>query len=294
MKPGLEGSDFTDTPLSMTSSLGECITYLWPGSTAKLMYRCYTERAIITMLDAPWSASTSTSTSTTKSSSTSSRSTTSTSGSAPAQSTTGSPPATSDGGSNNTGAIVGGVVGGVAGIALIAGAIAFFVISSRKKNNSNVGAGTAYSAVAPGDTGYPGSPMPPTTYAASSLSPQTTQPGYFAPSSVGAQSPFYDPSKPADQQQTGYMMPPVPGAYDPRQSYYDPSKPPDQQQPGYFPPGAYGPYAGAQPYPGAHPQHGAYPGGYPQQPASELDNTTVAAGQQGNPVEMAAVPATPR
>ncbi len=282
------------TPLSMTSSLGECITYLWPGSTAKLMYRCYTERAIITMLDAPWTASTS-ATTTRSSSSTSSRSTTSTTGTAPAQSTTGSPPPTSDGGSNNTGAIVGGVVGGVAGIALIAGAIAYVVISSRKKNSSNVGAGTAYSAVAPGDTGYPGSPMPPTAYAPSSLSPQTTQAGYFGPGSVGTQSPFYDPAKPADQQQTGYMMPPVPGAYDPRQSHYDPSKPADQQQAGYgVPPGAYNPYAGAPPYPGAHPQHGAYPGGYSQQPASELDNTTVAAGQQGNPVEMAAVPATPK
>ena len=158
------------------------------------------------------------------------------------------------------------MVGGVAGIALIAGAIAYVVISSRKKNSSNVGAGTAYSAVAPGDTGYPGSPMPPTAYAPSSLSPQTTQAGYFGPGSVGTQSPFYDPAKPADQQQAGYGVPP----------------------------GAYTPYAGAPPYPGAHPQHGAYPGGYSQQPASELDNTTVAAGQQGNPVEMAAVPATPK
>ncbi len=248
----------------MTASLGECITYLWPGSTIKSMYRCYTERGIITMLEAPWSRTTSTSSRSSSSSSTTSR--TSTSASAPAQSTTDSPPPASGGGGSNAGAIAGGVVGGIAGLAAIVGVIAYIMIRSRKTASTNtVGAGTAYSAVSPGDPGYP-SPMPPTAYAPSSLSPQTTQAGYFAPSTVGT-------------------VPPIPGAYDQRQSYYDPAKPADQQQAAYM----YAPYPGAQLYPGA------YPGPYPppqQHPVSELDGAAVLAGQQGNPIEMSAMPAS--
>jgi hypothetical protein len=196
----------------------------------------------------------------------------------PGQTETGTPPPATDSGSSNTGAIVGGVVGGVAGIALIAGAIAFFMIRSRKKANSNVGGGgTAYSAVAPGDPAYPGSPMPPTGYPPSSASPQMSQAGgYYNPSSVG--TTLQHPETPYLASAT----PPVPGAYDPRHSYYDPAKP-----------------AGYAPYPGSPPlQGGQYPGAYPppqqMQTVSELDTSTAPAGHQSNPVEMAVDPPTQR
>lgn len=276
----------------MTSSIGECITYVWPGATVKSMYRCYSERSIITMLDKPWTISSSTSSSTSSSSSSTTTSSSSTSGTAPAQSTTGVSPPTSGGSSNNTGAIVGGVVGGVAGIALIAGVIAFFIIRSRKKD-SKVGAGTAYSAVAPGDPAYPSTPMQPAGYPPSSVSPQMTQAGYFTPGSVGTTLQPNDPYHPSN-------TPPVPGAYDPRQSYYDPAKIAEQQHAAQV--GGYVPYPGTTPpqqgaYPGAPPpqQQGPYPGAYPpqQQHVSELDTANVPAGHQSNPVEMAASPASP-
>jgi hypothetical protein len=157
-------------------------------------------------------------------------------------------------------------VGGVAGIALIAGAIAFFVIRSRKRNN-NVGSGTAYSAVAPADTAYHGSPTQPSAYAASSASPQTAQTGYFSPSTTL-------------HPETAYAGTPAPvaGMYDPRTSYYDPAKVAEQQQQQY----------GHTPPPGGY---AAYPGQYPpqqQQPVSELDTSAVPAGHQSNPAEMAA------
>jgi hypothetical protein len=186
-------------------------------------------------------------------------------------------------GGNNTGAIVGGVVGGIAGLALIAGAIAFFIIRQRKKEKA-VGAGTAYSAVAPGDQGYQGAggAAPPGGYPASSISPQMSQAGYFSPGSVGTtlqpESPYLHGNNP---------HPPVAGMYDPRQSYYDPAKMAEQQQqhhaymmsqPGY-----------AAPYPGAPPPHGGYPKPYAAPPhhVSELENTHAPAGHQTNPVEMA-------
>jgi hypothetical protein len=153
------------------------------------------------------------------------------------------------------------VVGGVAGLALIAGAIAFVMIRSRKKK-ANLGANTAYSAVAPGDPAFPGSPMPTVSgYPPSSMSPQMHQGGqYYNPSTVGsttyAETPYLSNTAPQP-----------PGAYDMRHSYYDPSKPADQQQAG----------GGFAPYPGPY---------HPPQPISELDNTNVAPGQQTNPVEM--------
>jgi len=174
------------------------------------------------------------------------------------------------------------VVGGVAGVGLIAGAIAFLMIRSRRNKNSNVGAGTAYSAVAPGDTAYPGSPMPPTTYAPSSVSPQMSQAGYYNQSSMSG-TPYQPPETPYLSGTT----PPVPGAYQPH-SYYDGPKPAGQLHPGagVDPRASYAPYAGPTP-----PPQGPYPGTYQQQPVSELDTTTVA-GHHDNPVEMAANPPT--
>jgi hypothetical protein len=251
----------------MTQSIGECITYLWPGATVKSMYRCYTERAVITMLSSPPGAET-TSTSTSTSEASTSESSSGTTDTPPAQTETDTPPPTSDTGGSNTGAIVGGVVGGVAGLALIAGAIAFVMIRSRKKKN-NVGGSTAYSAVAPGDPGLPGSPMPTTSvYPPSHMSPQMQQSGqYYNPSTIGSTT----------YPETPYLSsttPPVPGAYDARHSYYDPSKPADQQQAGNF--------------------YAPYPGPYPPQPISELDNTNVAPGQQNQAVEMPANSPTQR
>jgi hypothetical protein len=160
------------------------------------------------------------------------------------------------------------VVGGVAGIALIAGAIAWVLIRKRNKSG-NVGNGTAYSAVAPGDMSYPGTSgaVPPSTYAPTSASPHSPhmgQAGYFSPSSVNS---TLQPGTPYLASTT----PPPPGAYDPRMSYYDPAKPPGHMSP----PAGYAAYPGA---PGQQPAA--------HQAVSELDGT-VPLGHAGNPVEMA-------
>jgi hypothetical protein len=175
------------------------------------------------------------------------------------------------------------VVGGIAGLALIAGAIAFFIIRQRKKDKA-VGAGTAYSAVAPGDQGYQGAGGAPPAggYPASSISPQMSQTAFFSPATVGTtlrpESPYLHGNS---------SPPPVAGMYDPRHSYYDPAKMAEQQQqqhaymmsqPGYGP------------YPGAPPPQGGYPKPYAAapHPVSELENSPAPAGHQTNPVEMAA------
>ncbi|KAK4118750.1 hypothetical protein N657DRAFT_327114 [Parathielavia appendiculata] len=256
-----EGSIGPKTGCCTIASLAECITLLWPGSTVKSMFGCFSERTVLTMLTAPQSVIDATSTTATTASSIAATST---------QTTSAAPPSGGGGGgsSNNTGAIVGGVVGGVGGLALIAGAIAFFMIRSRKRKN-NVGSGTAYSAVAPGDTAYPGSPMqqsagPP----APSVSPQTTHTGYFSPPSTLHPDTAHSPGAGATS-----------GMYDPRHSYYDPSNVGEQnqqqQQYGHTPP---------------PPGHAAYPAPYPspspQQQVSELDTSAVATGHEANPAEM--------
>ncbi|KAL2191546.1 hypothetical protein L209DRAFT_673857 [Thermothelomyces heterothallicus CBS 203.75] len=284
------------TGCCMTESIGECITYVWPGSTERSMYRCYSERRIVTMLETPSGLETSTSTTSTSSttsetSQTEEASTTATDDEAnETETSTPSPRPEKDG--NNTGAIVGGVVGGVAGIALIAGAIAFFIIRSRKNAaNGNIGGGAAdYSAVAPNDTAYhPGSPMP------SSVAgyPQMSQAGYYNPNAMGNNNNNNNNNllNPPD---TPYLSsttpPPVSPGYN-TNSYYDPPKDAaDQQQPhqqpGYAPyPGAPTPPQGQGLYPGAgggYPQHQQYP-----QQVSELDTSTAPMGQQSNPAEMA-------
>jgi hypothetical protein len=112
--------------------------------------------------------------------------------------------------------------------------------------------------------------------------------GYFAPGSVGT----------GMQPGTPYLSTPTPPAqqggamYDPRTSYYDPAKVAEQQQIQQMQ--MQQQYGGYAPYPGQQPQQGVYaaPGAYAAHPV-ELDNSTVSAGQQGNPVEMAATPASP-
>ncbi|KAK4096409.1 hypothetical protein N658DRAFT_501597 [Parathielavia hyrcaniae] len=272
-----EGSVGLKTGCCTTASLAECVTFLWPGSTVKSMFGCFSERTVVTMLTAPQSVIDATSTTSSASSSTAT-----------------SDPQNSDGGgsSSNTGAIIGGAVGGVGGLALIAGVVAFFMIRSRKRKN-NVGSGTAYSAVAPGDTGYPGSPMQqqhPAGHPGPSPSPQTTPAGYFAPPGTGLH--------PNNTHTPGAGAPSA--IYDPRHSYYDPSKVGEQhhhhpqhqqhqqhqqhpqhqqhqqQQYSHTPP----PPQGHAPYPAPYPN----PSPLPQM--SELDTSAVAAGHQSNPAEI--------
>ncbi|KAL2022372.1 hypothetical protein VTK56DRAFT_5439 [Thermocarpiscus australiensis] len=259
-----------------TSSIGSCITYLWPGPSPRSMYRCYTAQYIITMLDEPqFVLDAKTKTTSTSSSTSSTESATS-----PAQSTSVSPPPSSGGSSTNVGAIVGGVVGGVAGLALIAGAIAFFVIRSRHKKVPSGSGQAAYSAVAPGDTSYPGAAgYPP------GASPQMSQAGYFPAGSVAntlrPESPYPNSSTTSPAAAAA--------AYHPHHSYYDPGhhmaeqQQQQQQQQGY-------PYHTPTP-PGGY---GAYPLPAKQPAASELDTTTVAAGQEGNPAEMDGTSSAPR
>lgn len=301
-----------------TSTIGACITYLWPGATPRSMYRCHTSPTIVTMLDVPRSVledSTRTSSLPIITSSSSSSTTTTSSSSTSSGTSTGTTTPDDGGGSSNAGAIAGGVVGGVAGAAVLAGAIIFILIKRRGPKPS---AGTpqvnpAYSAVAPADNGYnggAGGQLSPAGagYPHQSMSPPPmAQTGYFPPGSptvVGQPSPsaaYLNPSS---------NTPPAP--YDPRQSYYDPAKLAAEQQGqqpypgpgsppnphygaaavypnttpsphnagGFAAPGQYQGMAAPPPMPG---QHG-YP---PAQFVSELDNTAaVPQGQQGNPVEM--------
>lgn len=253
------------------------------------MYRCYSERAVITMLPTPAGLSETTTTTTSSSSSKSDDNTSTTKSSttgtaAPGQTESVGPPIpTNSGSSNNTGAIVGGVVGGVAVLALIAGAIAFFVIRSRKKAKA-AGTGTAYSAVAPNDNQYPpggpASPMPPSTYAASSMSPPMSHAGGYNQSTFGAGTTLHPDSHYAPSVAPG----PPGGAYDVRNSYYDPAKIGADQHGGHGVPIPYAPYGQQQHYQG----HQAYKSPPHQPPIQELDNSNVPAGQHENPVEMAA------
>jgi hypothetical protein len=156
-------------------------------------------------------------------------------------------------------------------VALIAGAIAFLLIRKRNKKTAG-GSPQAYSAVAPADSSYQGGGgmAPSQAGYPPGVSPEMSHAGYFPPGSVGSTLGTG----------TAYMNhtpPPPPGMYDQQHSYYDPSKMGEHQQvPGQMsPPGVYAPYPGA-------------PAPYPvpvQHYVSELD-TTNAAGQQGNPVEM--------
>ncbi|KAK4185464.1 hypothetical protein QBC35DRAFT_16022 [Podospora australis] len=294
----------TKTGCCFTSSIGACITYLWPeGTSQRSMYRCHTASSIISMQDLPQfllettrtitrtstrTTSRTSTTSTATSSSTSSESAfpdpgseatstdsstgTLTGASATGTGTSGPVITAENSGSSNAGAIAGGVVGGVAGLALIAGAVAFLLIRSRNKSNNTHSKSTgtspstnpAYSAVPPG----PGPPGP-----GGYPSPQMTGAGggYFSPGSFGNAPTLHHPETPylasaAAAAVTATPSPPPPqGAYaDPRQSYYDPAKLAEQQQPQQ----GYSPYGGYQPShltPSPH-SGGAVPSIYPSPP----------------------------
>lgn len=274
---------------SASSTASACITYLWPGTEPKSMYRCYSRQTLVTMLNEPQFVIDDR-TKTTSSPSSSSTPSSTTSESPPAQSTTSTPPPVSGGSSNNTGAIVGGVVGGVAGIALIAGAAAFLAIRKRNKKTDG-GSPQTYSAVAAADSSYQGGgsgsgglAVPPGAYPPGAPA-HMSQTGYFPPGSVGS---TLGPGTGAPYLNS--TTPPTPAVYDEQQSYYAPPKTAEQQQ-------HYAPYPGGAPqgYPlPPQQQHQQQQQQHQQHFVSELDTSNVMAGQQGNPVEMPVNPPAPR
>jgi hypothetical protein len=95
--------------------------------------------------------------------------------------------------SSNTGAIVGGAVGGVGAIAIIAGIVVYFIIRSRKKQreaglaqNAQVAGEAETKAQFPSGQSYPGTPAP--------MYPQQGmygQPGYVTPQQSYPQQVYY-------------------------------------------------------------------------------------------------------
>ncbi|KAK0739507.1 hypothetical protein B0T21DRAFT_409852 [Apiosordaria backusii] len=286
---GLCRSVGPQTGCCATSSIGACITYVWPGPEPKSMYLCHTAQGMVTMLDVPRSVldASTRSTSTRSSSTTTSDATTGTT-SGPTNTGTNTPPPAADNPPVNAGAIAGGVVGGVAGLALIAGGIAFFLIRRRNKSNNTNPNNTpstnpAYTAVPPTDTSYASPQLP------------QNQPGFFPPGTTNLrpETPYlanqndprysylYDPSKPPEMQQ-GYQYGAAGGGLyphttpSPNNSQYGAQQgqghtpPPPHQGVGLAVPGQHQPY---QPY-------------APQQFMSELDSGGVVRGQSGNPAEM--------
>ncbi|KAL1835381.1 hypothetical protein VTJ49DRAFT_6825 [Mycothermus thermophilus] len=204
----------------------ECVTYLMSsGSSMYSMYRCGKTQSIVTLLSTPWlgsssssssSSSTSIATTTTSSSSSSSSSSSTTIASTTSTSDT----ATSESSSAPVGAIVGGVVGGLAVLGIIAGGITWMILRNRRERENHQGNGgnTTYTPfVPPGDPSITGGGSPQTAYNAH-MSMASTSPGmpggYFSPNSIGT-PPMYMPVPPAS---------PPPG--DPHASVYynDPTK----------------------------------------------------------------------
>lgn len=120
-------------------------------------------------------------------------------------------PSPSGGSSTNTGAIVGGVVGGVGGIALIA-LVAFLLIRRNKKKNLQQQQQQQQQLQQPPQQpgGYP--PM----QQQQPLGPQGSAPGHQS---------VYNPGYPPQQQQQYGMQPPQQGALPPGYYHQDPNKP---------------------------------------------------------------------
>ncbi|KAI0121000.1 hypothetical protein BJ170DRAFT_688417 [Xylariales sp. AK1849] len=220
-----------------------CITYLWsttasPGAVFT-EFNCDASRfsgQYFLAASTPSTTSSSSSTSTTRTTSATTTSSLATASSSPAAVPIPSESSSSSSGggsSTNIGAIVGGVVGGVAVLALIGLGIWFF-LRKKKQNNTHVAAQEQPQMAQ--STGYPSPPPPGAqgsnydsrySYAApgSQFSP-TTQ-GY--PSPAVSPAPYYNPQHGGQeawgQPQGGYMHP---------QSTGETGVPKDAGQPGYF------------------------------------------------------------
>ncbi|KAB5531350.1 hypothetical protein GE09DRAFT_383391 [Coniochaeta sp. 2T2.1] len=206
------------TGCCQTSGFGACGTYLWTGTPARSMYRCFPTPTIISMNDEPQEViDASVSTTSTSTSSTSTQTTVPDNG--------GDKPATP------VGAIVGGVVGGVAALAIIAGVVAWIILRRKRRNKTP----QAYNAV-PSNANNP-PPM------ATHQQPQLGGGGYTTVPSGAAST--YPPTSPYPTSVSTATP------YDPRQSYYGPSKSPGQVSQTTYPAQS-PPVAVAGPY---NPQH---------------------------------------
>ncbi|KAI0599208.1 hypothetical protein F4775DRAFT_131210 [Biscogniauxia sp. FL1348] len=127
------------------SDVPACGTYLWTSSPERSMYKCFETASVITILDVPQfvidaslASKSRAMTQTSTTSSDSSSSSTSTDPAAAATTTTaieGNPSNSST--TTNIGAIVGGVIGGVAALALIIGCIAFLLCRRRRRKSKS-------------------------------------------------------------------------------------------------------------------------------------------------------------
>ncbi|KAK5657306.1 hypothetical protein OQA88_3368 [Cercophora sp. LCS_1] len=153
--------------------------------------------------------------------------------------------------SSNAGAIAGGVVGGVAAIALIAFGI-WFLIRQKNKNKEQAGSPPPAPAPAPAPMGYGGTP-------ATQMSQNTPPPQGF----YGQPAPGYDPrasiAKPQHMSAYSEPAPPSPPPVSPGQ--FGPNSTPSPPPAGYAAAGA-GAGAGAAAYGNVSPYQQSPPAGY--------------------------------
>lgn len=143
-----------------------------------------------------------------------------------------------DNSSTPVGAIVGGTVGGVAGLALL-GVLAWFLIRRHKKNDAQ--------QQPPAAAQMQQAPAPQNTYPPPGVSPaqQFQQPSQH-PASPNPHQSYYEPTKFGYVQNTQQVPPPGPSpGHDPYAQYAQPAQPapPPQQQPagGHYPPAGLAP-----------------------------------------------------
>ncbi|KAK3326066.1 hypothetical protein B0H66DRAFT_530072 [Apodospora peruviana] len=247
-----------DNFFTTESAYGSCGTYLWTGNPPRSMYRCFSDKIIISMLDQPQFVldALTRSTSTTSTSKTTSHLTT-TGTNLPGGSTT----ATTN--SSNLGVIVGGVVGGVAVVAAIVGGIAYLMIRRKKEKYSAVAPADPSSYSSPATGGFSSQPSSQMAMAAGGVVLSTTYPPISPYVTI-----LYDPPKAS-----------VSGHISPRQQFnaYAPPYPPPQQH--------YQPQLAPMPeLDSTARQQGSN--------VSELDSSTPPVGNHGNPAEMGVT--TPR
>ncbi|KAL1835333.1 hypothetical protein VTJ49DRAFT_7007 [Mycothermus thermophilus] len=213
-------------------------------------YGCGSKQTLYTIFSTPWGG-TSTSTTITDSSTTTTTNipATSTSQTTTSQTTSTSPAATNDSNSSSSStpvdAIVGGVVGGVVALELIATGIIWMNLRSRRNSNGGNGGNAAtttdpaWTPIAPQMTGYAtsagGSNPPPTFDPRMSMAQSSAgmTSGYFGPGAIGATPP----PQPGMQSMYAPVPPASPPIDDPNASmlyYNDPTT--FQQQPASQPP----------------------------------------------------------